>query len=457
MSLVENIHNNQRVLMFGWEFPPLMAGGLGVACQALVQSLVRRNVNINLVLPKVTGEEESHNFTIYATNTWHEIIEAEIQEYNVQNIINEVAQNIYINPTCPSYTSANTNKSPIHIDLLSKTILTKLTKELKRNRKQLPTAKISNPAPTVKNLQVYGSNLMHEIYQYNNAVGSIANYLEYDVIHCHDWLTIGAGIIAKQQSNKPLIVQIHCTEYDRCPGYGNDDIHKLEQLGCQYADKVIAVSNRTKQILIDKYHINPHKIEVVHNGIELSPENIPATQPLRKKRPKILFLGRVTYQKGPNYFLEAAVQVLKHRPDAEFIMAGTGDMLDYLKVRASELGIQDNIQFLGAIPSTQVSEIYRDVDCFIMSSVSEPFGLTVLEALSQRLPVIVSKQAGVSEVLRHILKYDFWDIDRLTDLILSVINYEPLSQVLKEYSIHELEDISWNVAAEKVNHIYNMS
>jgi glycosyltransferase involved in cell wall biosynthesis len=315
--------------------------------------------------------------------------------------------------------------------------------------KQLEGVQTPNPHD-----DLYGLDLMEAVEKYNRTAASVAASLDFDVIHCHDWMTFGAGIIAKQISGKPLVCQVHATEFDRCPGYGNREVHEIEQAGCLVADRVIAVSSYTKKLLVDRYGVSDNKIEIVHNGIELQPD-VPSPQPVHSDQPpRILFLGRVTYQKGPNYFIEAAKKVLQVRPDARFVIAGKGDMLDYIKARAGELAILNNLEFVGLLTPEEVQRIYRSVDCFVLSSVSEPFGLTVLEALSQRLPVILSRQSGVSEVLRHVLRYDYWDVDRLASLILSVVSYSPLASELREKGIDDLHPVSWDRSAERIHGIY---
>lgn len=426
------MQRDTKVLMFGWEFPPLMAGGLGVACQELVQALLKENINLQLILPQTTGRESSQGFEIYDANLWRTLYESK------KNKAKELTEEEFISP----YISA---QSPVTITNLAPKAIQEIIKRAKNKTFHELNSDASN---------VYAGDLFHRVYEYGQTAKSIAQNLDFDVIHCHDWMTVQAGMLAKHVSQKPLILHIHCTEYDRCPQTGNEHIHRLEKQGCELADKIITVSNLTKNILIEKYNINPLKIEVVHNGVE---QNVYYPEPklLRKDSPKILFLGRVTYQKGPNYFLEAAAKVLKHRDDAEFIMAGTGDMLDYLKGRAYELGIQDSIDFLGAVPPDKVKDVYRHSDAFVLSSVSEPFGLTVLEAISQRLPAIITKQSGAAEVLKNVLKYDFWDTDKLAEYILSVINYEDLAMSLKEKSIEDLKDIQWGKASKKIKEIYS--
>lgn len=419
--------------MFGWEFPPFVAGGLGMACYGLVKALIRRGFDITLILPKNITTTREHGLTIFGADYWDYCIIKQIENINVKTIT--------IQSPIQAYSTVD---APLELSSLSKEAVEKILLEHEISYK---THKGPNLAKAV-----YGPDLINEVNRYNEIAGSIATSVDFDVIHCHDWLTFGAGVIAKEVSGKPLITHVHATEFDRCAGSGNDEVRHLEQMGCQKADRVVAVSNFTKDILVKNYGINEDKIRVVHNGIDIA--HTPEMKPISSTAPKILFLGRVTYQKGPNYFLEAAHKVLQLRPDAEFIVAGAGDMVPYLQGRTHELGISEKVTFAGMLNEQKVKEAYQSVDCFVLSSVSEPFGLTVLEALSHRLPVIISKQSGVSEVLKNVLRYDFWDVDRLASLILSVINYPILAQELKERGIKDLQPITWDQAASKVDEIY---
>ena len=425
-----NQNRKLKVLMFGWEFPPFVAGGLGMACYGLVRALIRRGLDITLILPKNITTSREEGLTIFGADYWEFCVNKQISTLS--------AKTIRIDSPITPYASIN---EPLQLSSLSREAIKQLLEEQK-NVERPTTSKT-----------VYGPDLIGEVIRYNQIAGSIATSLDFDVIHCHDWLTFGAGIIAKQVSGKPLFTHVHATEFDRCPGNGNDDVRYFEQTGCQQADRVLAVSNFTKDILVRNYGIDAGKIEVVHNGIDPSGLHY-SPRGITSAPPRILFLGRVTYQKGPNYFLEAADKVLRVRPDAQFIIAGAGDMVPYLQGRCHEMGISDKVTFTGMLSEDKVKEIYQSVDCFVLSSVSEPFGLTVLEALSHRLPVIISKQSGVSEVLRHVLRYDFWDVDRLASLILSVITYPTLAQELKDHSIDDLRPITWDQVAGKVEDIY---
>ncbi len=427
------LNRKLKVLMFGWEFPPMVAGGLGMACYGLVKALLKKgDVDITLILPKNISSSKEEGLTIFGADYW---------EFSLSNQVIKIngVKTIRLKSDIQAYSSVNPS---IEMSPLSKEAID-----------QILTAQQNIEGESYKGSAVYGPNLIDEVVKYNRIAASVASSLDFDVIHCHDWLTFGAGMIAKQISGKPLVSHVHATEFDRSPGLGNEDVKKLESLGCQYSDRIFAVSQFTKNILVNNYGIDHRKIEVVHNGIDM---NGPPSSPrgVGSTAPKILFLGRVTYQKGPNYFVEAAHRVLQMRPDAQFVIAGSGDMVDYLKGRTAELGILDKVTFTGVLKEDEVKEIYKSVDCFVLSSVSEPFGLTVLEALSHRLPVIISKQAGVGEVLRHVLRYDFWDVDKLASLILSVITYPSLAQELQDRACDDLYPVTWDQVATKVFSIY---
>ncbi|HEY9886639.1 MAG TPA: glycosyltransferase family 4 protein [Vampirovibrionales bacterium] len=436
-SVVKHQEQTQRrpkVLMFGWEFPPFIAGGLGAACYGLVKALIKRGYDITLILPKNITQQKEEGLTIFGADYWDFCLKEHCKKLTGSEL-----ETIRINSPLEPYSGVS---SPLEFANLSKEAVQGILKEYSSLR---PEDINKN-----KDKSMYGENLIQEVNTYNKTAALIANSLDFDVIHCHDWLTFGAGAMAKEISGKPLICHVHATEKDRSPGNGNPDVRYLEQLGCDRADQVIAVSNYTKGILHKDYGISEQKIDILHNGIELKEETRIETR-AENEAPKVLFLGRVTYQKGPNYFLDAAQKVLQYRPDAQFVVAGNGDMLPYLKGRAYELGIQDKVEFTGMLKGEQVKEAYKRGDCYVLSSVSEPFGLTVLEALSHRLPVIMSRQCGANEVLKHVLRYDFWDVERLASLILSVLSYPKMAREIKDRCLDDLYPISWDNVAAKMD------
>jgi glycosyltransferase involved in cell wall biosynthesis len=299
---------------------------------------------------------------------------------------------------------------------------------------------------------LYGKNIYEEVYRFSKMAHMIALSEEFDIIHCHDWMTFPAGIEAKKASGKPLVVQVHATEFDRTGGNSiNQYVYEIEKKGMQYADKIIAVSYFTKQKIVDHYGINPDKIEVVHNAVDFHTTN---HFDIKKHEKVVLFVGRLTLQKGPDYFVEAAKKVLDYDPNVKFIIAGTGDMEGKLIDRVAQLGIGHKVLFAGFISGPDVDRAYQSADVYVMPSVSEPFGITPLEALKNNVPAIISKQSGISEVLKHALKVDFWDVDELANKIISVLNYRAMHHELKHHGSMEVKTFTWNVPAEKCVNIY---
>jgi glycosyltransferase involved in cell wall biosynthesis len=301
---------------------------------------------------------------------------------------------------------------------------------------------------------LYGADLYSEVARYGLAAGRIAADVAHDVIHCHDWMTFDAGIRARAISGRPLIVHVHSTELDRSGGYGgNTEIEERERRGIAAADCVVAVSEFTKRKIVEAYGTAPERITVVHNAIDR--DVAPVTpQPFADGRPVVLFLGRITVQKGPEHFLEAASKVIAHEPRALFVVAGSGDMFPYVVERTAKLGLAANFLFAGFLKGDDIARAYASADVYVMPSVSEPFGLTPLEAMRQGTPVIVSRQSGVSEVIRHCLKVDFWDTDALAEKILAVIRHRPLADELTHAAAEDLDRISWRQAARRLLDVY---
>jgi glycogen synthase len=283
----------------------------------------------------------------------------------------------------------------------------------------------------------------------------IARHHSFDVIHAHDWLTYLAGIEAKRISGKPLIIHVHATEFDRA-GEKNIDkrVFEIERKGMEEADLIIAVSKWTKDIIVDKYSIDEEKVRVVHNGI-IPQEEIDFSILPKISDHIVTFLGRITYQKGPQYFIEAAQKVLQHYPDAHFVMAGSGDLLPAMMERVAQLKMSSRFHFTGFLKGRQMQQVWSVSDIYVMPSVSEPFGITPLEAVQAGVPVIVSNQSGVAEVMDHAIKLDFWDTDALANAIINVLKHKILSKSLKANGKKDLELLTWNRAAKKINNLYH--
>jgi len=304
---------------------------------------------------------------------------------------------------------------------------------------------------------IYGANLMEAVENYTRRAGRIASKENYDIIHAHEWMTFQAGIAAKKQSGKPLVLHVHATEFDRVGDNVNQSIHRIEKEGMEVADSIITVSNYTKDLIVKHYGISPEKINVIHNATDFENIILKEKYGIQKDSRIVLFLGRITFQKGPEYFLHAAKKILETEKDSNirFIMAGSGDMKSYIVEKAAEMGIADKFLFTGFISDEDVKKIYKIADVYVMPSVSEPFGITALEAIKSGVPVIVSKNSGVTELVRHCLKADFWDVNEMSDKILALLKHDILHSHLKEMGMEEVNKISWDASADKCIGIYN--
>jgi glycosyltransferase involved in cell wall biosynthesis len=393
-----------KVLMFGWEFPPHNSGGLGTACFGLTRALSREKTDVVFVLPKKVPVNSNHARLLFA------------------------------------------NEKSIKIRHVDSILYPYITSE-----------RYSDEVRNLKD-EVYGLSLMEEVRRYARKAGAIAVSENCDVIHAHDWLAFLAGIEAKRATGKPLVVHVHATEFDRTGGTGvNTEVFEIEKRGLAEADAIIAVSGFTKNILISKYGISPEKIEVVYNGIDREeykeiPSRISALKEAGNKI--VLFVGRITLQKGPDYFIRAAKRVLEFRPETLFVVSGSGDMERQMIRQAADAGIGDKVIFAGFLRGDELNALYQSADLYVMPSVSEPFGITPLESLANNTPVLISKQSGVSEVITHALKADFWDTEDMADKIISVIDNRPLYETLRENGGREIEKNNWRNAALKCVTIY---
>jgi glycosyltransferase involved in cell wall biosynthesis len=432
-----------KVLMFGWEYPPHITGGLGTACHGLSSSLSRLVERLTFVMPHLAGcAEEGPVNLVSASHVELTAAEAQSAEADAAHILEYVAIDSPLRP----YVSP---------DAYLKTIV-----------RDFPMARQSSKAESqtfrVELTGSYGPTLFDEIARYAIVAAQLARRQEYDVIHAHDWMTFPAGMAAKRVSGAPLIVHVHALEFDRCGESIHQGVYDIEREGMEAADLIIAVSRRTKQMIHERYGIAEEKVRVVHNGIaarrdELDQPRKAEEAPVRQRRLPgrlVVFLGRVTMQKGPEYFLEAAYLVKKRLDDVRFVMAGTGDMWTRMVARMSELDLLDCFHFTGFVDEKRRNQLLSMADLFVMSSVSEPFGLTPVEALQHGVPVIVSRQAGVSEVLTGAVKVDFWDVRRIADAIINVLGNESLARQLREDGGRDLQHLDWDSAARRVVDVY---
>lgn len=408
-----------RVLMFGWEYPPYNSGGLGVACLGLSSALAHRgDLQITFVLPKKLELDTALVDFEFADVAPHPAPKQNIEFKAVNSLLGP-------------YLSSDS-----YVNRLSE-------------------------VDDVKLKQVYGSTLFAEVERYGILAEKIARNREFDVIHAHDWLSALAGITAKQVTGKPFIMHIHATEYDRTGGSGaHKRIFQIEQMGMRAADRVVAVSEFTRQTIITKYGINPSKVSVVHNGINLDEYthrggDQPTLAKLKQHGYKIvLFVGRITMQKGPEYFVRSAAKVIQQEEKVKFVMAGSGDMEEKIIRLSAEMGIADKIIFPGFVRGDNLRSLYKMADAFVMPSISEPFGLVALEAVANETPVIVSKQSGAAEVMDHALKVDFWDDQGMADAILGVVRYGAMYKPMTTNSYSQALQVTWEKAASTIKGIY---
>ncbi len=420
-----------KVLMFGWEFPPHVAGGLATACYGLTKGLAKCDVDMIFVVPKAYGDEDqSATRIVGAEDVAYDGSVSDLEELWKHLVYVEAGSSLlpYLSPE--EY--ENVTSGSVREGTISHT---------------------SHFSRRFKFSGGYGKNLMNEVAHYALLAHTIAKQHDFDVIHAHDWLTYLAGISAKKATGKPLVIHVHATEFDRSGENVNQVVFDIERRGMQEADLVITVSNLTRNIVISRYGIDPSKVITVHNAVDFSASAFENAE--RGTDEKIVtFLGRITYQKGPDYFIEAAHKVLKRYNNVRFVMAGSGDMLNRMIRRVAKLGIADKFNFTGFLKGADVPHMFALSDVYVMPSVSEPFGISPLEAMRAHVPTIISKQSGVAEVLKHAVKVDFWDVDAMADAIYGILQYPALTKMFIHYGDQEVDSLKWDKAALKVKEVY---
>ena len=419
--------------MFGWEFPPHISGGLKTACFGLTKGLASfDDIDLTFVIPKVHGNEDKVDMKLIGASDI-ELPEKILLSYKELELekLNEFNQQI------------SAFETPFQFK-----------KRLKE--KQINDAKTNNTSSSKLTFTgEYGTDLFKEISRYAVVASEIARVEDHDIIHAHDWLTYPAVIEAKKMSGKPLIIHVHATEYDRSGENHNKQVYEIERQGMEFADKVITVSDFTRNIVIEKYHINPSKVVTVHNAVEPSHNYFFNTEDKSGTKDKVVtFLGRITWQKGPKYFIKAAYKVLKKMDNVRFVMSGTGDLMEGMIRYVAKLKISDKFHFTGFLKSDDVHRMYTMSDLYIMPSVSEPFGISPLEALQSNVPVIISNQSGVSEVITNAVKVNFWDTDAIADAIYGILNYSSLEKHLRINGKKEVDILRWMDVAARFKEIY---
>ena len=446
-----------RVLMFGWEFPPHISGGLGTACYGLTKGLSYRQVEILFVVPKAYGDEDQQSVKLIGASQ----VPVKQRIFRFENRISQDEERISGTSTMQmTYIEAGSRMLPyMHPDEFEEHIKQNVTSKdynLTLFKKiEIPEeAEETDVIGTIDFSGKYGPSLLQEVSNYGLVASEIAREQQFDIIHAHDWLTYPAGISAKNASGKPLVIHVHATEFDRSGENYNDLVWNIEKSGMEAADRIITVSNLTRNTVINRYGINPDKVVTIYNAVEPSDheEQTPVVKHLDEK--VVTFLGRITYQKGPEYFIEAAHKVLKYNDKVRFVMAGSGDLLRKMIRRAARLGITEKFHFTDFLKGPDVDMMFALSDVYVMPSVSEPFGISPLEAMRSNVPVIISKQSGVSEILKHAIKVDFWDIEAMADAIYGLISYEGLAEMFRKHGREEVDDLKWENAALLVRQEY---
>ena len=418
-----------KTFMLGWEFPPFISGGLGTACYGLTKAMDQIGVKVTFVLPKAGSAHHASHVKMFGAQQFSE---SEVMK-SLKNVKwRQITSTLRPYVTCETYQSMHAAS---------------YYKKLNPCTGQLGC---------MDQLENYSGDMYQEVHRYAQKAAEIAGIEEFDVIHAHDWMTYPAGIAVATISQKPLLVHVHSTEFDRSGEHINQIIYDIERQGMHAAARVISVSNYTKNIIVNRYGVPSEKVDVVYNGVECdnnhycrSPQNMP-----NKIDKIVLFLGRVTMQKGPEYFIAAAKKVLEVEKNVKFVMAGNGDMMYRMVDLVARLGIGHKVLFTGFLRGDNIHKVYQMADLYVMPSVSEPFGITPLEALNHKVPVLISKQSGIAEGLTHALKVDFWDIKEMANKIIAVLKHSALRKVLGDNGHLEAHSFRWEDAAGKISKIY---
>jgi glycosyltransferase involved in cell wall biosynthesis len=450
-----------RVLMLGWEFPPHISGGLGTACFGLTRGLAHHDVDVLFVVPRAHGDEDTRfahvlgagDVVVDPASTGDAAPLASWEEVGLQPggpvdrelaLLAERMRVLAVDSALRPYMTPESYAEEV----------ARLSAERSKAESQARAIASEMGSSTLPFTGSYGPDLMSEVARYARVVAELVGREPFDVVHAHDWMTFPAGILAARLAGRPLVVHLHASEYDRSGENVNTAVRDIEQLGMEAADRVICVSHYLASLVRRRYGIDPAKVRVVHNAVTHDEQvsGWHADKPIDE--PIVLFLGRVTFQKGPDYFLEAAARVLAVEPNVKFVVSGSGDMLPRVVEQAAQLGIARNVHFTGFLRGKDVERMYAMADIYVMPSVSEPFGISPLEAMASDVPVIVSNQSGVSEVVRHALKVDFWDVQDIANKILALLRYPELRQQLTDEGRGEVMTQRWEVRGGMVRDIY---
>lgn len=419
-----------KVLMFGWEFPPHILGGLGTASYGITKGLAAQpDMHITFCLPKPWGDEDKSFMNIIGLSETPVVWRDVDHNYLKERLGSKMNPELYYDLRNHIYADFN--------------------------------YRLTDDLGCIEFSGRYPENLQDEINNYSIVAGVIARQQEYDIIHAHDWLTYPAGIHAKNVSGKPLVIHVHATDFDRSRGHVNPTVYGIEKDGMDHADCIMCVSELTRQTVINHYHQSPDKCITMHNAVyPLSQDILDMVAERRKARQNrkekvVTFLGRITMQKGPEYFVEAAALVLQRTRNIRFCMAGSGDMMNDMINMAAARGIADRFHFPGFMRGKQVYEAFADSDVYVMPSVSEPFGISPLEAMQCGVPSIISKQSGCAEILDKCIKTDYWDINAMADAMYSLCTNDSLHEYLKVEGKNEVDQITWEKVGKRIYNVYN--
>ena len=458
-----------KVFMLGWEFPPHISGGLGTACHGLTKGLDEIGVDVVFVVPTAVPVDAPSHVKLHSP--------ASLPLLNRSSDSSPGA----------SATAGRESPPPVRQQLSQHVDLRQVSARLQPYRQSesiaQPVVRSLSDAPggaappttappgvedlsNANNLEPqartissgeenYGGDLMTEVQKYARLALELASHEDFDVIHAHDWMTFPAGQAVSAATGKPLLVHVHSTEFDRAGENVNQHIYEIERTGMHASRRVICVSYLTRGTAISRYGIDPDKISVVYNAVEAADNNVSnVSVPIKRDEKIVLFLGRLTMQKGPEYFLAAAQKVVSKFDNVRFIIAGGGDMIDRCVRLSAEMNIGRYVTFTGFLRGDDVARVFKMADLYVMPSVSEPFGIAPLEAISHDVPAIISRQSGVSEILTHALKVDFWDTDDMANKILAVLRHDPLRRTLRQHGQIEVQKLSWLDSARGLSDIY---
>jgi len=426
-----------KVFMLGWEFPPFISGGLGTACHGLTKAMSEIGLEVVFVLPKPIDSAFSTHVTMLTPRQTGAGEDFTVKYDKLENV------------------RFRTIESPLEPYSTPQHYKQRLEEIIKQKRLVGPEEIDIGAALDIT--EHYCGDMLTEVSRYAAAAVRLAQQEEFDVVHAHDWMTFPAGIAIAAVMDKPLVVHIHSTEFDRSGEHVNQPLYDIERRGMHAADKIVAVSHLTRNIIISRYGVVGEKVEVVYNGVERDDSialNFDKVG-IRSDEKIVLFLGRITMQKGPEYFLMAAKKVLEVMDNVKFVMAGSGDMMGRIIEMAAAMGIGHKVLFTGFLHGDDVQKVFEMADLYVMPSVSEPFGIAPLEALNHDVPVLISKQSGVAEVLTHALKADFWDITEIANKVVAVLRYPPLHMTLREHGNFEVRKLTWEDSAKKCAGIYS--